>query len=109
MPGTCKRAEVAEPGLARRPAVIGGHVAFGVIKIHGTQTRPEREDISDLADSDRGPQPRRYLIAVDRCDLGGIQHRLDAYLTSAAAQELHQLVEGERVAVLGPHDRMPGT
>jgi len=51
---------------------------------------------------------RRYLIAVDCCDCGGVKHRLDADLASAAAEEFHQLVEGDRVAVFGSHDRMTG-
>jgi hypothetical protein len=62
-----------------------------------------------LPGSDRGPQPGRYLIAIHCCDLGGIEHRLDAYLTSAAAEKLGQLVEGEWAAVVGPHQRLPGT
>ena len=73
MTGSREGPEVAEPGLARRPSVVHGHIPFGVIKIHVlAETGPEGEDVGDLAGSDRGPQPRRDLIAVDRGDLGGI-------------------------------------
>ena len=57
----------------------------------------------------RGPKPLRYLITIDRGYLGRIQHRLDPHLTSGSAQELHQLIEGERAAVLRPHQRVTGT
>jgi hypothetical protein len=110
MSGPGHRAEVAQPGLSRRPAVVGWHVAFGVIKIHVlTEAGAEGKDVGDLPGSDGGPQLRRYLIAVDRCDCGGVQHRLDTDLTAAASKEFHQLVEGDQVAVFGSDDRMTGT
>src|SRR5215211_6652914 len=89
MAGAGKRAEVAEPGLAGRPAVIHRHIPFGVIYVHvWAETGAEREHVGDLSDSDPSPQLRRYLISVDRGYLGGIQQRLDPHLTSAAAQKL---------------------
>jgi hypothetical protein len=110
VPGPGERAEVAEPGLAGRPAVVGRHTAFGVIQVHvRAETGAEGEHVGDLPGSDRGAQPRRYLIAVHRCYLGGIDNRLDGDVASAAAQEPDQLVEGERAAVCRPHQRMPGS
>ena len=80
-----------------------------MIKIHVlTKTGSEGEHVGDLQGSDRGPQLRRYLIAIDRRDSGGIEHWLDADLAAAAAQEFGELVEGDRVAVFGPHDCVAG-
>ena len=96
--------------MTRRPAVIHRHISLGVIKIHvWTETGAEGEDVGDLAGSDRRPKPLRYLITIDRGYLGRIQHRLDPDLTSGSAQELHQLIEWERAAVLRPHQRVTGT
>jgi hypothetical protein len=81
-----------------------------VVQIHAwTQTDTERKDVGDLSDSDRRAQPLRYLITVDRRDLSRIQHRLDANLASRTAQQLHELVEGQRAAVLGADDRLTCT
>ena len=49
MAGSGDRAEVAEPGLAGRSAVVGWHIAFGVIKIHVlTEAGAEGEHVGDL-------------------------------------------------------------
>src|SRR5687768_5027881 len=110
MAGAGHRAEVAEPALSGRSAVVHGHIAFGVVQIHVlAEAGAEGEDIGDLFGSDRGPETCRYFIAVDWGYFGGIQHRLDAELTPATAQELQQLIEGDRVAVFGPHYRVTGT
>ena len=110
MAGTGHRAEVPESGLTWRPAIVHRHIPLGVVKIHvRAEAGAEGEDVGDLSSSNRGPKPLRYLIAVDRGYLGRIQHRQDPHLTSRAAQELHQLMEGERGAVFGPHQRVTGT
>jgi hypothetical protein len=74
-----------------------------VIEIHaGTETGAEWKHIRDLASSDRRPESLRYLVAVDRRYRGRIEHRLDAYLTPSTAQELHQVCQPQRAAVLAP-------
>ena len=81
-----------------------------MIQIHvWTETGAEREDVGNLSDPDRCPQPLRHLIAVDRRDLGRIQYRLDPYLATRTGQEVHELIEGQRAAVFGPDDRVTGT
>ena len=88
--GAGHRAEVAEPGLTGRAAVVHRHIPFGVVNVDvWAEAGPEGEHVGDLAGFDCGPELRRYLIAVDWCYLGGIEHRLDAYLTSAAAEEVN--------------------
>jgi hypothetical protein len=109
MAGPGHGAKVAQPGLTQRPAIIGGHMPLGVIEIHaGTDAGSEGEDISDLSGPDRRPQPLRYLITIDRRCLGRIQHRLYPHLTAATAQQLHQLLNNQRAAVLGPDQRITG-
>jgi hypothetical protein len=49
MPGSRHRAEVAEPGLAGRSAVVHRHIAFGVVKIHAfAEAGAEGEHVGDL-------------------------------------------------------------
>ena len=45
----------------------------------------------------------RHFITIDWGYLGGIEYWLDSDLTLAAAQEFHQLIQGEWAAVLRPH------
>ena len=98
MTGSDHRAEVAQPGLTRRPAVVHRDIPLGVVEIHvWAETGAEGEDVGDLAGSDRGPESLRHLIAVDRRHLGRIQHRLDPDMTSPTGQKLHQLPR-----VIGP-------
>ena len=101
--GTDHGAEVAESGLLWRPAVVDRHVPFGVVDVHVcAEAGSEGEDVGDLAGFDGGAELRRYFIAVDWCNSGGVEHWLDADLAAAAAEEFGELVEGDRVAVFGP-------
>ena len=75
----------------------------------GAEAGAEGGHVGDLAGFDGGAELRRYLVAVDWCYFGGIEHWLDADLASTAAEGLHELVEGERVTVFGADDGVAGS
>ena len=72
-------------------------------------TRPEGEDIGDLSVSDHRTEPLWHLITVDRRYLSRIQDGLYSHLAPRTTQELHQLVESQRVAVSGSDHRVTRT